>query len=919
MSKEIRHMTAFKIYVGIAAAILFTALGAGPAHASEEIEALEITSGTTQAGGHPDLETFFALKSPGAPDAARDINVQLPRGLFGNPNAAQKCTSEEFALTECPIDSQVGTVTIKANYEGFERTLLGAAPVFDIESQSPEETADLAFIAPIVNVPINIPISVRTNTDYGLDMTVSGISQQIPLYSAELAIWGFPASQAHDKERFLKGAPTEPAGCPSEGTAICASGGGKNPHSSAHPVVPLIDNPTTCTGEPLPFKISVTTYQDEHNPSTAEGTYPATTGCEAEAFNPVFNASLTSNRADSASGLEMQFKAAQFLGLANSPSTLRSATLELPVGISINPDAADGQRACTDAEANFGTTGSDHCPDNSKIGNFDIETPALDGPLVGSLYFGEPRPGNQYRVFMMANGFGIHAKMVASAFPDPQTGQLVMTVDDLPQVPFETFNLHLFASDRGLVATPPQCTVFQANSYFVPWNAALAPQHSQPLLTVSAGPNGGPCPGMVRPFTPSLEAGSSNPVAGAFSDFHIRLNRNDGDQFLGDLNFRMPPGFTGSLRGLSYCADAAIAAAAQKLGRDEQSNPSCPVASQIGTTNVAAGPGSHPFHAVGKMYLAGPFKGAPLSVVAVTPALAGPYDYGTVVVRVALHVNPLTAQVSAVSDTVPSIIGGVPIRMRSIQVNLDRPDFTINPTNCSPFSIESQGIGDQGTVANFSSPFHVVNCSKLGFAPRMAIRQLGGPHATARAKDPALRFDLWTRAGDANVSSVSLTLPKAFEIDQRHLGNICSRAQLESEHCAGRQAIGTATTETPLLDAPISGPAYAVSGFGKLPHVVFILGGQVTLMPEGESASVSNGKLKTTIPTVPDATIGHFRLNLFGGAKGYLINTRNLCRGPAVATVAYQGQNGKAASQQVRTRVSCPGTGRRQRQRKLSR
>jgi hypothetical protein len=313
------------------------------------------------------------------------------------------------------------------------------------------------------------------------------------------------------------------------------------------------------------------------------------------------------------------------------------------------------------------------------------------------------------------------------------------------------------------------------------------------------------------------------------------------------------------------------------------------------------------------MYLAGPFKGAPLSVVAITPALAGPYDYGTVVVRVALHVDPLTAQVSAVSDTVPSIIGGVPIRMRSIQVNLDRPDFTINPTNCSPFSIESQGIGDQGTVANFSSPFHVVNCSTLGFAPRMAIHQLGGRHATARSKDPALRFDLWTRPGDANIRSVSITLPKAFEIDQRHLGNICSRAQLESEHCAGRQAIGTATTETPLLDAPISGPAYAVSGFGKLPHVVFILGGQVTLMPEGESASVSSGKLKTTIPTVPDAAIGHFRLNLFGGANGYLVNTRNLCSAPAVAAVSYQGQNGKTASQRVRTEVSCPGSGQRHR------
>jgi hypothetical protein len=305
------------------------------------------------------------------------------------------------------------------------------------------------------------------------------------------------------------------------------------------------------------------------------------------------------------------------------------------------------------------------------------------------------------------------------------------------------------------------------------------------------------------------------------------------------------------------------------------------------------------------MYLAGPFKGAPLSLVALTPALAGPYDYGTQVVRVALHVDPLTAQVNAVSDTVPSIIGGVPIRMRSIRVNINRPNFTINPTNCSPMSVDSQGIGDQGTVADFSSYFHAVNCFKLAFAPKMAIRQLGGRKSTPRSKDPALQFDLWTRPGDANIKSLSVTLPKAFEIDQRHLGNICSRSQLEAEHCAGRQPIGTVETQTPLLDQPLRGPAYAVSGFGRLPHVVFILAGQVTLMPEAESTSVKGGHLKTTVPVIPDAPVGHFRLSLFGGKQGYLSNTRDLCAAAAVATIEYAAQNGRKRLQSVRTKTAC--------------
>ena len=345
--------------------------------------------------------------------------------------------------------------------------------------------------------------------------------------------------------------------------------------------------------------------------------------------------------------------------------------------------------------------------------------------------------------------------------------------------------------------------------------------------------------------------------------------------------------------------------AGQSSGRAEQSNPSCPASSQVGTSNVAAGPGTHPFHAIGRLYLAGPLNGAPLSLVAITPALAGPYDYGNVVVRVALKVDPLTAQVSAVSDRMPQIIGGVPIRMRSIQVNIDREQFTINPTNCSNFSVDSQGIGDQGTVTDFSSPFHAVNCATLNFKPRMTIRQLGPKKDTKRTKNPRLQFDLYTRPGDANLRSLSVTLPKAFQIDQRHLGNICSRAQLENEHCAGRQAMGSASVQTPLLDQPLQGPAYAVSGYGKLPRLVFILGGQVTLMPQAESFSVNNGHLKTIVPVVPDAPVGHFRLTLLGGSKDYLVNSYDLCKSAGKVVVDYQSQNGKSLTQKIAPKIPC--------------
>ena len=864
-------------YIGLSVLIAFALalMLVATASASEAINSFEVTTSTTQAGGHPDLDSVFALDSPGQPETAKNVTVNLPEGVFGNPNAIQQCSSVDFALDQCPIPSQAGLVTIRASYQGNPNFILGTAPVYDMQTQSPDETARFAFVVPTVNIPISVPVSVRTASDYGLRMTVSDITQTVPLSFADFEIWGFPAEASHDSNRFGLGSPGAPVGCPGKSDTGCL----KFARAAGIPVHPFTDNPTTCTGQPLNIALAVQTYQDPDHPSSADAQYPATTGCELETFNPVLKIALTTNETDSPSGLDLELGAEQFEGFAASPSEIRSASVTLPAGLTINPDAADGQSACTDALANFGSEAPANCPDNAKIGTFDIETPALSGPLIGSLYFGQPKPGNQYRVFMIANGFGIHSKLVASAKPDPQTGQLTLSVTDLPQVPFAAFNLHLFASDRGLVATPTQCTLYQADSLFVPWNDSLSPQHSSPNVSLTSGPHGSQCPGQIHPFSPRLAAGTSNPVAGDFSNFTLQLDRDDGDQFLGVLNFTMPPGFTGDLRGISYCPEATIAHAAQNPGLTEQALPSCPASSQIGTTNVAAGPGSHPFHAVGKMYLAGPFKGAPLSVAAVTPALAGPYDYGTVLVRVALHVDPLDAHVIAVSDTVPSIIGGVPIRMRSIRVNIDKHNFTINPTNCSPFSVASQGIGDQGSVANFSSPFQAVNCSTLPFKPTMTVKQLGGKKSTDRSQDPALQFDLRTRHGDANIKSLAVTLPKAFAIDQRHLGNICSKAQLVAERCAGRQAIGTATTTTPLLDQPLTGPAYAVSGFGELPHVVFILDGQVLIMPEAESSSVKGGHLKTVVPVVPDAPIGHFQLKLFGGKTGYLVNTRSLCGG----------------------------------------
>jgi hypothetical protein len=901
-TKEKMKMSTRSLLTAIAAALAM-GIFAGTSSAAVNISEFSVGSSSQQAGGHPDFTARFKVEQEpeGPPEVVNNVTINMPEGVFGNPGAINRCRAAIFVLNKCSPGAQAGLITIVAEYEGNPTFVLGTTPIYNMQVLG-DEAARMAFVAPILNVPVIMPIKVRSDSDYGLQISINAISQTVALTSASMTVWGFPAHKNHNPERFAPGGPGDPPYCAGALFVDCLEA----PFPQAGlSVKPFIDNPSFCTGNPLPVSTDTTTYQDP-NPTHAVSTYPATIGCENQKFDPLLQAKLTSPEADAPSGLDLQLKAEQFLaGEAPSQSTLRTARLILPAGLSVNPDAADGQTSCSEADAHFGQNVASQCPDNAKIGVVDVVTPALEGPLNGSLYIGEPEPGNQYRVFMLFDGFGIHAKLVADIEPDPVTGQLDMVVRDIPQVPFEEFNLHLFASDRGLMATPTQCSIYLAESEFVPWNASLATQNSVPFLNVTRGPNGRPCPGQVRPFSPRLIAGTSNARAGQHSAFILKLDRDDGDQFLKDVNFRMPPGFTGSLRGVSYCSEGAIAAAAANTGKAEQLAGSCPVSSQVGTTNVAAGPGSHPFHAVGKMYMAGPFNGAPLSVVAVTPALAGPYDYGVVVVRVALHVDRETAQVSAISGEMPQIIGGIPIRMRSIQVNIDKPNFTINPTNCNPLSVESQGIGDQGTVTNFFSRYQVVNCETLPFKPRVTMRQLGGRKATRRAVNPGLTLDLRTRPGDANIKSIAVTLPSAFEIDQRHLGNICSEKELAATECAGRTAIGRATTTTPLLDQPLSGPVYAVSGSGGLPRLAFILNGQVKLVPRADTATVSGGRLQTTAPVVPDAPIGHFHLTVFGGSKGYLVNTRNICAHAPVVRVGYTGQNLKTVTQKLKVKTAC--------------
>ncbi len=394
------------------AGILAVAAFAASAQANLKIEEFTVSTSTTVTGGHPDLSTSFSLEDAGVEESARTVTFNAPEGLFGNPNAIPRCTSSDFALEQCPSNSQAGLATIRANYGGEPEKLLGTAPLYDL-APGPGQTGLFGLIVPMLNIPIQIPVAVRTGSDYGLRFSVAELTQTAPLAAADLTFWGFPASTSHNSERFPKGAPTEPAGCVGLADASCTGGA-----EASTPNKPLINNPTVCTGEPLVTSLKVWTYQDPGNPTSETSAYPATENCDQQVFKPVLFASLTTNETDAPTGLSIELRVPQSFGFSPSPSQLRTASIELPPGLTVNPDAADGQTSCPDALAHFDSEAPASCPDSSKIGTFRLNTAALDGPLLGSIYIGQPLPGQQYRLFLVADGFGVHAKLEGSGPPE---------------------------------------------------------------------------------------------------------------------------------------------------------------------------------------------------------------------------------------------------------------------------------------------------------------------------------------------------------------------------------------------------------------------------------------------------------------------------------------------------------------------
>ncbi len=865
-----------------------------------------------QAAGHPPfaitdfmLNTFSAAEFANFPEGfVKDIVVDTPEGLSVNPEATTaKCTVEQLKANppECSPLSLVGAAYLTVAGQGPPCTSpplpVAACPV--VRAKLP-----VYNLVPFQGVPsmVGFPTSAPGEPTIIVG-SLSPVDQHVT----------FTISNIHPPD----GTEAHP---PIIGSRLVFEGNKGAPFGNGT----YLTNPSTC-GVPQTSELHVDQQTEPGKFVTKSFTTPfAGEDCDKVPFEPTINTTVSNGSTDSPDPATVD------IGIPFDPtepianSYLKVAKVILPEGAGLNPSLANGLETCSNAQFAYHTNDPINCPAKSEIGTVDVETPSLPpDSLHGKVYVAEPESndpttGKQFRVFLTAGSerYGVNVRLKGQVFPNLQTGQLTVVVEENPQATFSSFQVHINGGDRGALTSPDTCGPHKTNSAMTPWtgNPDATPS-SEFTLTNKAG--GGPCPSKLgeRPFSPTYNAGTVSSKAGAFSPLELHITRPNGAQEIRQVKVNLPPGMVAKLKGTEYCPDASIAAAEKASGKAEQANPSCPANSEVGTVDIGVGSGT-PFHTPGKAYLAGPYKGAPLSFVFVVPAVAGPYDLGTDVVRTALNVDPETAEVHAVSDPIPYIFGGVKLDIRSIDVSIKRQNFTVNPTTCrETFQISSGIFGGGEDPANpgawfeskQSSDFRATECKALQFKPKFFPKILGGKNATKRTANPKFQATLEARNGDANLRRAAFILPRATILDQSHIKTICTRVQLAANECPKNSIYGHAKATSPLLDKGLSGPVYLTSSSNTLPDLLVDLKGQVPIRLRGVISS-AHGRLKTVFNNTPDVAVSKFVLNMKGGSKGLLINSRDLCSGQTNGFLNLKAQNSR---QQKRNnlRLNIPACG----------
>jgi hypothetical protein len=917
----------------------------------------------TGAGSHPfqlTVSTGFPTEKPNnqvlSAGHPKNISVDLPRGMIIDPAATPVLCTEAELVTMitpgCPRASALGTITATTFEAGSFKA--ATSPLYNMVPP-PGVAGMVAFDAASVGVFVHLAAEVRSDGDYGITSTSKdSLALTLhPIFGARADLWGNPSAFSHSKVRGACFIPEE-----DELQGPCTT----EPTETA-----LLSMPGDCPGAPTVTGFAADSWEQpgvfahaSAQSTSLQGAPSSLSGCNELDFEPTIEAKPTTQTADSPSGLEFNLHQPQEMKFVEnaegelegrSTASLKDTVLTLPEGLVVNPSAAQGQQVCSSAQIGLSTPVGQQapihfskapasCPDAAKLGTVEVSSPllaqtdeskteyqydaegnAIPRALHGSVYLAKPfdNPfGSLLAIYLDVEDAqsGILTKFAAKVSPDPVTGRLTSTLTEAPELPIEDVHVSFFKGNQAALRTPSACTSYTTTASLTPWSAPQAPVASaSDSFQVTQEPGGGSCPSSPNAAAnkPGFLAGTISPAAGAYSPFVLRVSREDGSQPIAGFESLLPKGLIAKLAGIPYCSEAEIAQAKARSnpeeGRIELEHPSCPAAAQVGTVDAAAGAGPTPLHTPGRVYLAGPYKGAPVSLVIITPAIAGPFDLGTVVIRTATYIDPETALVRAVSDPLPTILQGIPLDLRSAVVKLDRPDFTLNPTSCDPKSIAATTTSLFGQAASLQARFQAAGCQSLPYKPKLSVR-LSGP--TNRGAHPSLRSVFTAKPGEANTASISFAFPKSEFIDQAHFRTICTRVQFAANQCPAGSIYGHVKAFSPLVDYPLEGPIYLRSSSHKLPDLVLALRGPasqpVAVNAVGRVDSV-NGGLRVRFEEVPDAPLTKAIVTAQGAKKGLFQNSTNICKGTHRATVKLTAQSAKTHEIRPELKASCKKKG----------
>ena len=852
--------------------------------------------------------------------AAKDLRVKLPPGLIGNPTPVPRCSLGNFLKEQpnnrgpsCSAKTVVGVanVTVGLYIGGNYIVFPVVQPVFNLEP-AVGEPARFGF-AVNDEVPVLLATSVRTGGDYGVTVSAINISHEVEFLSNEITIWGVPGDARHNSSRGEECLKSEYE------QAFGQGGGCVTSEEEANPP-PLLSMPTGCTG-PLQTSVEADSWQEPHNVLSLPSTQPlpAMDGCDRLPFGSSISVTPDGQQASTPTGLTVGVHIPQDSTLdagGLSEAAVKDTTVALPEGLQISSAGAGGLLACSTEQVGFTgveapggtllyTPSAVGCPDASKVGTVEIKTPLLPEPLVGAAYLAaqDQNPfGSLIALYLYAEDpvAGVRVKLAGEVELNEATGQIVTVFPNSPQVPFEEAKLHFFGGARAPLSTPPLCGSYTSTASIVPWSGN-EPSKSSSTFEITSGPNGASC-SSPRPFQPGFEAGTTSVQAGGFSPLTMTMSRPDADQALGKLSVVFPPGVSAGLRGVRLCEEPQAATG------------ECPAESQIGTVTVSAGLGGDPYPVeTGKAYITGPYEGDPFGVDVVVPAVAGPFNLGTEVVRSKVDVDPTDAHLTVVSDAFPTMLDGIPLQLQHINVTVNRPSFVFNPTSCEPMKLTGVLGSSEGATANVATPFQVTNCAALSFKPEFAVSTSA---KTSRTEGASLHVSLTLpntpRGTAANVAKVKVSLPKQLPSPLKTLQKACTEKVFAENpsNCPKASRVGEAKVETPVLEGPLTGPAYFVShGGAKYPELIIVLTGEdgVTVQVHGETFISKAGITTATFGTVPDVPFSNFELELPQREYPALTANGNLCKGTLLMPTEMVGQNGLKINHETTISVTgCP-------------